>query len=326
MTNFSERIFIGHSEEEFNRIALELFHRTLGANEVYRNYAAGLSVVPEMIRHHSSIPFLPVEFFKTKRVYSADTEPEKVFLSSGTTGMERSFHCVADLDLYRKALTAGFRYFYGDPKDYVFAALTPSPTEHPDSSLIFMISELMKQSEGLFLSLDPADKDPLSPLRPLRLNNKKVFLIGLTYALLNIAEKGVEKNPSLIILETGGMKGRRKEMIREELHQRLKEGFGMEKIHSEYGMSELLSQAWSKGDGIFRCPPWMKVLIRDTNDPLSLLPAGQTGGINIIDLANIYSCPFLATQDLGKVNEDGSFEVLGRFDYSDVRGCSLMLG
>ncbi len=210
----------------------------------------------------------------------------------------------------------------GLPADYVIAALTPTPEQQPQSSLVFMISELMNLTTGVFLPLNSAD--PLSPLRSLWLN-KKVFLIGLTYALLDLAESHSGNPPDFLIIETGGMKGRRKEMIREELHERLKAGFGVTKILSEYGMSELLSQAWSQGDGRFRCPAWMKVLIRDTNDPLSLLPSGQTGGINIIDLANIYSCPFIATQDLGKLHEDGSFEVLGRFDYSDVRGCSLMI-
>jgi hypothetical protein len=322
---FSDRIFRNLNDEAFNEIALELFVRTRAYNPVYAEYVRALFPNGCEPAGYSTIPCLPVSFFKTHKVYSADKPPQKIFLSSGTTGMERSSHFVADLDLYRRSLTEGFRYFYGDPTDYLFAALTPSPAENPDSSLIFMISELMQQTEGLFLSLDRADKDPLLPLLPLRSKNKKVFLIGLTYALLDLAELHPEKDASLIIVETGGMKGRRKEMVREELHERLQEGFGVEKVHSEYGMSELLSQAWSKGDGIFRCPPWMKVLVRDPNDPLSLLPPGHTGGINIIDLANINSCPFIATQDLGKLNEDGSFEVRGRFDYSDIRGCSLMI-
>jgi hypothetical protein len=320
--NFSERIFRNLEGEEFNCLAVELFHRTMACNPVYREYAEALRTDPHQVTHYPSIPFMPAGFFKTMRVYAADTEPQKVFISSGTTGMERSRHYVADLDLYRRSLLEGFRYFYGDQEDYVIAALTPSPEENPDSSLIFMISELIKQTEGAFLDLHAKSSDPL---RPLRLKKKKGFLIGLAYALLDLAEQGLEKNPSLIIVETGGMKGRRKEMVREELHERLKEGFGVEKIHSEYGMSELLSQAWSQGDGLYRCPPWMRVLVRDVNDPLSPAPPGQTGGINIIDLANIYSCPFIATQDLGKINEDGSFEVLGRFDHSDIRGCSLMV-
>lgn len=323
--NFSERIFRTLDGDEFNELAIGLFHRTLSDNPVYGEYVAALRTGPQQVTHYSSIPFLPVGFFKSRRVYSSDAEPQKVFLSSGTTGMERSRHYVADLDLYRRSLLEGFHYFYGDPEDYIIAALTPSPEENPDSSLIFMISELMKLTDGRFLNLRPQGNDPLLPLLPLRLKRKKIFLIGLTYALLDLAEQGTVHDPSLIIVETGGMKGRRKEMIREELHERLKEGFGVEKIHSEYGMSELLSQAWSQGGGLYRCPLWMKVLIRDVNDPLSPVPPGQTGGINVIDLANIYSCPFIATQDLGKVHDDGSFEVLGRFDYSDIRGCSLMV-
>jgi hypothetical protein len=325
MMNFSEKIFRNLDGEEFNGLAIELFHRTMACNPLYREFCEALRTAPRDVTHFKSIPFLPVSFFKTRKVYSSDTEPEKVFLSSGTTGMERSSHHVASLDLYRKSLTEGFRHFYGNPSDYVIGALTPTQEENPGSSLIFMISELMSHTSGTFLGLDPSDSDPLCPLRPLWLKKKKVLLIGLTYALLDLVEKGVDKDSSLIIVETGGMKGRRKEMIREELHEKLKAGFGVEKIHSEYGMSELLSQAWSQGDGLYRCPPWMKVLIRDVNDPLSPVPPGQTGGINIIDLANIYSCPFIATQDLGIVHDDDSFEVLGRFDYSDVRGCSLMV-
>lgn len=320
--NFSEMIFRELTEAEFNRIAIDLYHRTLERNPVYREYVTTLFPGMTEPRNHSAIPFLPIGLFKSRKVYACDREPQKLFLSSGTTGMERSSHHVADLGLYRRSLTEGFRCFFGDPADYVIAALTPTPEQQPQSSLVFMISELMNLTTGVFLTLNSAD--PLSPLRSLWLN-KKVFLIGLTYALLDLAESHSGNPPDFLIIETGGMKGRRKEMIREELHERLKAGFGVTKILSEYGMSELLSQAWSQGDGRFRCPAWMKVLIRDTNDPLSLLPSGQTGGINIIDLANIYSCPFIATQDLGKLHEDGSFEVLGRFDYSDVRGCSLMI-
>jgi hypothetical protein len=323
--NFSEKTIRNLDGEEFNGIAVELFHRTLACNPVYREFCEALRTDPRDVTHFASVPFLPVGFFKTRKVYSSEKEPEKIFLSSGTTGMERSAHHVADLDLYRRSLTESFRHFNGNPSDYVIGALTPTPEENPDSSLIYMISELMSHTSGAFLSLDTSVNDPLSPLRPLRSKKKKCMLIGLTYALLDVVEKGIEKDPSLIIVETGGMKGRRKEMIREELHERLKAGFGVEKIHSEYGMSELLSQAWSQGDGLYRCPPWMKVLFRDVNDPLSFVPFGQSGGINIIDLANVNSCPFIATQDLGKVNTDGSFEVLGRFDYSDVRGCSLMI-
>ncbi len=323
--NFSERIFRDLDGEEFNEIALELFRRTWEANPVYREYGAALGTDPGQVKGIETIPFLPIGFFRTRDVYAADHPPRKVFRSSGTTGTERSRHAVADPDLYRESLLAGFRHFYGDPSDYVIAALTPTPEQNPDSSLIFMISELLNHTSGFFLSLDPSDGDPLLPLRPLRLKKKKVFLIGLTYALLDLAEKRPAKDPSLIIVETGGMKGRRKEIVREELHERICSAFGVETVHSEYSMSELLSQAWSQGEGRFRCPPWMRVLLRDADDPLSPAPPGQTGGINIIDLANIYSCPFIATQDLGKVHPDGTFEVLGRFDNSDIRGCSLLL-
>jgi len=320
--NFSDRIFRDLNDREFNEIALELFARTKEHNPVYAKFVSALFPAGCEPSGVTSIPCLPVSFFKTHKVYAAETPPQKTFLSSGTTGMERSSHHVADLELYRRSLAEGFHRCYGDPSDYLIAALTPTPEENPDSSLLFMISELMHATTGLFLPLTSTDS--LLPLRPLRLK-KRVFLIGLTYALLDLAERSPEKDPSMIIVETGGMKGRRRELIREELHGRLKAGFGAEKVHSEYGMSELLSQAWSSGDGLFRTPPWMKVLIRDPNDPLSLLPPGRSGGISIIDLANIYSCPFIATQDLGIVHPDGSFEVLGRFDDSELRGCSLML-
>lgn len=316
--NFSERIFRPHTVESFNALALELFHRTLEFNPVYRDYTRALGIRPETITAVSSIPFLPIGFFKTHKVYASAAEPQKIFLSSGTTGMERSHHYLADTGLYLSSLLEGFRYFYGDPAGYSIGALTPTPEENPRSSLIFMIDELMRRS-GERHYLKPSDA-----VSQLRRPGRKTMIIGLTYALLDMAEQGVDPDPALIIVETGGMKGRRKEMIREELHHQLKKSFGVPVIHSEYSMSELLSQAWSQGDGIYRCPPWMKVIARDPSDPLSLIGEGRTGGLNIIDLANVYTCPFIATQDLGKVSNDGSFRVLGRFDDSELRGCNLM--
>jgi hypothetical protein len=236
-----------------------------------------------------------------------------------------SKHYVADLSLYEKSFLAGFNLFYGNPEQFIILALLPSYLERKDSSLVFMAEKLIKlskhSSSGFYLQNYRALVEMLSGS-----SGQKVFLIGVTYALLELAEKFRIPDINGIVMETGGMKGRRKEIIREELHTILRQGFHVAKIHSEYGMTELLSQAYSKGNGIFKTPPWMKVLIRDTNDPKSLLGDHRTGGINIIDLANIYSCSFIATQDLGKTHTDGSFEVLGRFDNSDIRGCNLMTG
>ncbi|MFH1160155.1 MAG: acyl transferase [bacterium] len=328
-----QKIFHIRTEEEFNLHALEAFHYQLANNTIYSQFVHALRGNVSGIEHYSRIPFLPIEFFKTSRVYASEKEPELIFKSSGTTGTDPSIHAVADPGLYRSALLSGFRYFYGDPGDYLICALVPSPQENPRSSLAYMIDTLIKAGarpgNGFYLN-DP--EGLMSVLTQVKSEQRKVkrqptiaLLIGLTYALLDFAEQHPIQLPGAVIMETGGMKGRRKELIREELHSILKQAFGVNAIHSEYGMSELLSQAYSKGDGIFQSPPWMKVLIRDPYDPLSWIPNGKTGGISIIDLANRYSCPFIATQDLGKQHPDGSFEVLGRFDYSDMRGCNLMV-
>jgi hypothetical protein len=240
--------------------------------------------------------------------------------------MTRSRHLVADLDLYRRSFVNGFRKFYGDPADIQFLALTPPPDQAPDSSLVFMINGLMDLSDspenGFFLTNHSGLRTRLLQKRATR---KRIMLIGLSYALLDfIADYPGDYSP-LIVVETGGMKGRRNEMVREELHETLCRGFGVTSIHSEYGMTELLSQAWSSGNGLFSTPPWMKVLIRDASDPLSWAKPGATGGINVIDLANRHSCSFIATEDLGRMHPDGKFEVIGRFDAADLRGCSLMV-
>lgn len=246
------------------------------------------------------IPFLPVEFFKTHKVLCKGLEPEVVFESSGTTPGTRARHHVASAALYRDSFTRGFREFNGTPDSFCILALLPSYLDNlKDLSAI-----LQKHNNDQYPTL----------------------LIGVSFALLDLAEQHPMKlGDHVVVMETGGMKGRRKELIRSELHNRLKEFLGVSVIHSEYGMTELLSQVYSKREGIFHSPPWMRVLIRDANDPLTLLPAGQTGGLNIIDLANLYSCSFIATGDLGKVHEDESFEVLGRYDHSDIRGCNLMV-
>jgi hypothetical protein len=325
--DIKKQIFQIASEEEFNTTVLRVFRFQAESNPVYREYITSLGVIAGNIRHFTRIPAMPVEFFRTRTIVSGKDTPEKTFISSGTTGNGNSRHPVLLLELYRESLMRGFRYFYGSPEEYEIFALVPSPDTRPDSSLVFMAGEWIRSSgserSGFFLEDFPSLAKIFQQEKPA---GKKRLLIGLTYALVDFAEKYPRLPGIDIVMETGGMKGRRKEMIREELHAYLKEQFAVEQIHSEYGMTEMLSQAYSKGNGLFGTPPWLKILIRDPNDPFSLLPPGKTGGITVIDLANIYSCSFIATQDLGRLQEEGRFEVMGRFDYSDIRGCNLMIG
>ena len=321
-----ENIFEISSEQEFIAFALERFRYQYQQNQVYRDFVDARKVRVESISKLGDIPFLPIEFFKTHKVVCSNVPPQAVFRSSGTTGMIRSQHLVTDLTVYRHSFIKGFERCYGDPADIQFLALTPTPEQAPDSSLVYMIQKLMDLSSspenGFFL----ASHSGLSArLRQRRARNKKVVLIGLTYALVDFATNYPGDYTPLIVIETGGMKGHRTEITREELHSLLCPALGVDQIHSEYGMTELLSQAWSQGEGRFNTPPWMKVLIRDTNDPLSYVGPGETGGINIIDLANQDSCCFIATQDLGRLHYDGQFEVHGRFEASDARGCSLLI-
>lgn len=272
------------------------------------------------------IPFLPVELFKTQKIYSSTDEPQVTFTSSGTTGMQTSSHHVRSLHLYEESFLRGFDFAYGKPEEFTFLFLLPSYLERSGSSLVYMAEELRLQSKnpdsGYYIHNYRELTEKLRELQ--RAGTSKVILLGVTYALLDLAEQFPIDIPDVIIMETGGMKGKRKELTREELHSTLKKAFNVEHIHSEYGMTELLSQAYSKGEGIFECPAWMRILIRETSDPLSWAAEGKTGGVNIIDLANLYSCSFISTSDLGKTYADGSFEVLGRFDYSDTRGCNLL--
>lgn len=340
---FSQPIGSVRSEEQFNQLALSAFSYQLAHNDVYRAFTEALRIDPDLIRHYLDIPFLPVEFFRTNRVYAFHRDPEITFRSSGTTGMQLSAHAVADSLHYRYILLEAFRYFYGDPSDYLICALTPSPSDQPGSSLAYMISTLIdagaKNGSGFYLNeperlaglLRMPDTGYRTPADMARQSYNRhpasgILIIGLTYALLDFAETWAMPLQGAIIMETGGMKGRRREMIREEVHAVLKQAFGTDVIHSEYGMTELMSQAYSGGEGRFLAPPWMKVLIRDTADPLSWAGEGRIGGISILDLANWYSCPFIATQDLGRSLGDGFFEVLGRFDHSEQRGCNLMIG
>ncbi|HUH32299.1 MAG TPA: hypothetical protein VLZ28_00015 [Daejeonella sp.] len=319
-------IFSIKTPQEFERLALEIFKLQARHCHVYRDFINILNIDPDTISNLEDVPYLPIEFFKSHKIVSSEADPDLVFTSSGTTGILQSRHPVTDLSIYEKSYRLAFEQFYGDIRNYALLALLPSYQEREGSSLIYMVDDLIRRSghhqSGYFLY---NHGDLAETLIDLKKNNTHTLLIGVTYALLDFAESHTIEFPELIVMETGGMKGKRREMIRLELHESLCQGFGIPAVHSEYGMTELLSQAYSKGGGIFHCPKWMKVLIRDTNDPLELLPEGQTGGINVIDLANINSCSFIATQDLGKLHSDGGFEVLGRFDNSDIRGCNLLV-
>ena len=324
-TAFKHSIFNLQSLSEFNEIALSLFRYQYKNNKIYKSFVDALGVSESKVYHPEQIPFLPVSFFKTHKIITGDFTAELVFESSGTTGMETSKHYVADAALYQQSFTNGLNLFYGDLSKYAVFALLPSYLERGNSSLVYMVEKIMLQSNrqmgGFFLNnLNELQQQLIAATQ----QGLKIMLFGVTFALLDMIENHPVTIPDAIIIETGGMKGRRKELTRMELHEQLCKGFGVDKIHSEYGMTELLSQAWSAGDGIFRCPPWMRIMIADTNDPLSYLETGRTGGINIIDLANFHSSSFIATQDLGRVFEDETFEVLGRFDNSDIRGCSLL--
>lgn len=320
-----EQIFNIKSEQEFNALALVVFKFQFENNKVYRSFCDLLYKHPSDVKTVEDIPFLPIEFFKTREILSSKEKPVISFSSSGTTGSITSKHHVTDLSIYEKSYLNGFKQFYDNIEDYVVLALLPSYLEREGSSLIYMVDDLIKKSNhpesGFYLNNLGEINEKLIALEQ---SDKKVLLIGVSFALLDLIETYQFQLQHTIVMETGGMKGRRKEMIRPELHQLLKDGFGVSEIHSEYGMTELLSQAYSKGNGVFECPPWMKVFTRDTEDPLSIQKVNKTGGINVIDLANINSCSFIATQDLGKKYTDDSFEILGRFDHSDIRGCNLM--
>jgi phenylacetate-coenzyme A ligase PaaK-like adenylate-forming protein len=319
-------IFTISNQKQFDKIALKVFRFQYENNLVYREFCDFLKTDVQKVKSIHQIPFLPIQFFKSHSVVSNTNPIQATFTSSGTTGMITSKHLVTDVSIYEESYRKGFSQFYGNIEDYVVLALLPSYLEREGSSLIHMVDDLIQLSNqpesGFYLH----NYDELiEKLMQLDQAGQNVILIGVTYALLDLVEKHSFQLENTIIMETGGMKGKRKEMIREELHQQLCEGFGVNAIHSEYGMTELLSQAYSLGEGIFECPSWMQILVRDTEDALSYVREGKTGGINVIDLANINSCSFIATQDLGKKYPNGSFEVLGRFDHSDIRGCNLMV-
>ncbi len=310
----------------FEDTALAVFRYQAANNEVYRQYLAYLGIKVSDIRSVSAIPCLPIDFFRTHRVISGHPAIEKTFISSGTTGESPARHHVADLKLYEESFTRCFEIFYGPVQDYCLLGLLPSYLERENASLVFMVEKLMQQSghplNGFYL--DNMDQLAIT-LQKLEGSRQKAVLIGVSFALLDFAERYSFPVNQTIIMETGGMKGRREELTRPDLHERLIKSFRVEGIHSEYGMTELLSQAYALREGRFLTPPWMQVNIRDPYDPFSGLPSGASGAINIIDLANIHSIAFLATHDIGIKHTDGTFEVLGRLDHSAVRGCNLMV-
>ena len=325
MHNF-EKIFDIKNHSEFKKQCLDIYNFQYENNMVYKNYCNMICEDPTDVNEINKIPFLPISFFKTKKILSTDNF-EKVFYSSGTTTNSRSKHFISSLKLYQKSFINNFKLNYSDITQYTILALLPNYYDNKDSSLIYMIEKLIKLSKskesGFFLD------DYVNLSRKLiELDTKKerkTILIGVPYALLDMIDFNQFQLNNTIIMETGGMKGRRKEMVRTELHEKLKRGFGVSKIHSEYGMTELLSQAYSKGDGIFKTPSWMKVIIRDINDAQNLDFNKKSGAINIIDLANYNSCSFIATDDMGKYINNDEFELIGRVDNSDIRGCNLLV-
>ena len=335
-------IFNIQTESDFQQSCLEAFRYQYENVEVYRKFVAYLNINPAEINAVEKIPFLPIEMFKNHTVLDQNSTADRYFQSSGTTQMTRSRHFIADFGLYEQSIYKSFAQFIGKPEDYIFLGLLPNYSENPHSSLIYMVNFLMKQSakpeNGYFLY---NHRELFSLLQTLR--DKKVLLFGVSFALLDfldyLNENQLQLNSSsnLTVIETGGMKGRKEEMTKDQLLKTVQQGFGTEQIYSEYSMTELLSQAYSLGQNIYECPPWMRVLIRNIEDPFSYIEAGRTGAVNIIDLANRHSCSFIGTQDLGKIVNDceiassasvirsDKFQILGRIDHSDVRGCSLLV-
>ena len=315
-----------HSDKAFESQALKLFAYQYENNTTYRSYCDLINVHDSDVERVTDIPFLPIQFFKTHNLNSFTSDPAIIFRSSKTTGQTASQHPVHDLDLYIKSFEKGFAHFYGNIEDYVLLALLPSYLERVDSSLVFMVDHLIKKTKrtdsGFYLNDWEALRTKLNALES---KGQKTILLGVSFALLDGAENFQWDLKNTLLMETGGMKGMRKEWVRSALHQKLRDSYGVNQIHSEYGMTELLSQAYSKADGIFETPPWMRVFARSVEDPFELLHNNKTGALNIIDLANVDSCAFIATQDLGKVHSDKRFEVLGRFDHAEIRGCNLMV-
>lgn len=320
MARYDEIFLIG-SEAEFEREALRLFRHQAEHCAPYAEYVRLLGVEPSQVQRVEDIPMLPIEIFKSHRVYCGEQEPQMTFTSSATTGMVQSRHYVEDIALYERAFTEAFRHFYGDERECSIYALLPSYLEREGSSLVYMAERLIAQCGGGGFYLHDYEK----LLNDMSYDPNPKILLGVTYALLDLAENYAPKLENTVVMETGGMKGRRKELPKSELHKVLCSAFGVERIHSEYGMAELMSQAYSSGEGLFRTPRWMKVLVRDVNNPFRRLPSGRRGGLDIIDLANRSSCAFIATEDMGVRYDDGSFRIEGRISQSDIRGCNLLV-
>lgn len=319
--NFSDKIFSISREEEFEAAALELFRVQAATCEPYRQYVELLGVNPAEVCRVEDIPFLPIEFFKWRDVYCGEGEPEKVFTSSNTGGTVASRHMMQSLALYERAFTSAFEQFYGSAEGWSIYGLLPNYLQREGSSLVYMTDRLIQRCGSGGFYLDEYEK----LIADMKADPKPKILLGVSYALWDLAEQYAPKLSNTIVMETGGMKGQREELPKAEFHKILCSAFGVEKIHSEYGMAELTSQAYSSGDGIFRAPGWMRVVVRDVNNPLKMLPAGSRGAVSIIDLANIWSCAFIATQDVGRTFKDGSFAIEGRLSGSDIRGCNLLV-
>jgi len=321
-----DSIFSIQSENDFDRAAFDIFRYQYEQNLVYHNYVNALGVKPDSVKTISNIPFLPISFFKSHEIICEDrTKYDKVFLSSTTTSGKPSRHFVKNINIYEESFRKAFAYFYGDIKEYCVLALLPSYLERNGSSLVYMAEDMIKQSGHQQSGFYIHDYDKLvAALKELENKKQKIILLGVTYALLKLAEEYAMPLKHTIIMETGGMKGQRKELPKQEVHEILKKAFQVNDIHSEYGMTELLSQGYSKGKGVFNCPAWMKIGVRDLYDPMNVNMQEGKGAVNIIDLANINSCSFIATDDMGLLHMDGNFEISGRIDYSDIRGCNLM--
>lgn len=326
MTPFNKSLFYSYTPADFEKTALSIFRFQYQNNKIYREYCRYIHVSAKAVRSLQQIPFLPISFFKTHVIKTTDFEPEIIFQSSGTTGVERSHHYIRDKKIYETALLKSFSYFYGNPKGYVFLALLPNYLEQPHSSLIYMMNVLMTHSghseNGFFLN---NYDDLYQALKRLQTARQKTVLWGTPFALLDFIAHYHFDFPELIVVETGGMKGQRKEMVKAELYDLLEEAFGVAQIHSEYGMCELLSQAYSQKDNLFFTPPWMQLWLRDEKDPLAAMSPVTDGIINIVDFANLYSCSFISTEDLGRRHPDGSIELLGRAHDARLRGCNLLV-
>ena len=319
--NFSDKIFSISTDAEFEVVALELFRRQAALCAPYREYISLLGVDPAQVERVKDIPFMPIEFFKWRDVYCGEGDPEKVFTSSNTGGTVASRHMMQSLALYEQAFTSAFEQFYGATEGWSIYGLLPNYLQRDGSSLVYMVDRLIARCGSGGFYLDEYEK----LISDMEADPKPKILLGVSYALWDLAEQYAPKLENTIVMETGGMKGQREELPKVEFHKILTEAFGVEKIHSEYGMAELTSQGYSSGDGVFRSPAWMRVVVRDVNNPLRMLPAGSRGAVSIIDLANISSCAFIATQDVGRTFEDGSFMIEGRLSGADIRGCNLLV-